>query len=205
MKVYISGKISGLPIEEVKRKFHNAASLLDSLDLQPVNPLNNGLQEGATWAQHMGKDIEMLLECDGILMLDNWKQSKGADIERAIAKKLDMVILYEEALADDENKRIAEVIEDVVQEVTGFGINQFGQKSRCRERCYARMIFVYHCREAKMRLATISKFVHRDHTTMLHYLNRYNDEIRFNKEFRDLATKVADKLKDYEVCTKKSK
>lgn len=155
--------------------------------------------------EHMGKDIEMLLECDGILMLDNWKQSKGADIERAIAKKLDMVILYEEALAGDENKRIAEVIEDVVQEVTGFGIKQFGQKSRCRERCYARMIFVYHCREAKMRLATISKFVHRDHTTMLHYLNRYNDEIRFNKEFRDLATKVADKLKDYEVCTKKSK
>lgn len=205
MKIYISGRISGLPMSEVKEKFDNAADLLDSLDLQPVNPLNNGLQEGATWAQHMGKDIELLLECDGILMLGNWKQSKGADIERAIAKKLDMVILYEEALADDENKRIAEVIEAVVQEVTGFGIKQFGQKSRCRERCYARMIFVYHCREAKMRLATISKFVHRDHTTMIHYLNRYNDEIRFNKEFRDLASKVADKLKDYEVCIKKSK
>lgn len=205
MKIYISGRIIGLPMSEVKEKFDNAADLLDSLDLQPVNPLNNGLQEGATWAQHMGKDIELLLECDGILMLDNWKQSKGADIERAIAKKLDMVILYEEALADDENKRIAEVIEDVVQEVTGFGIKQFGQKSRCRERCYARMIFVYHCCEAKMRLATISKFVHRDRTTMLHYLNRYNDEIRFNKEFRDLASKVADKLKDYEVCIKKSK
>ena len=42
MKVYISGKISGLPIEEVKRKFHNAASLLGSLDLQPVNPLAHG-------------------------------------------------------------------------------------------------------------------------------------------------------------------
>lgn len=88
MKVYISGRISGLPMSEVKEKFDNAADLLDSLDLQPVNPLNNGLQEGATWAQHMGKDIEMLLECDGILMLDNWKQSKGADIERAIAKNL---------------------------------------------------------------------------------------------------------------------
>lgn len=46
MKVYISGKISGLPLLEVKEKFANAADLLDSLGLQPVNPLDNGLQEG---------------------------------------------------------------------------------------------------------------------------------------------------------------
>lgn len=204
MKVYISGKISGLPIEEVKRKFHNAASLLDSLDLQPVNPLENGLQEGATWAQHMGKDIEMLLGCDGILMLDNWKQSRGADIERTIAKKLDMVILYEEIVADDANKRIVERVEDAVQQVTGFSLKQFAQNNRCRERCYARMIFVYHCRRAKMRLMTISKFVYRDHTTLLHYLNKYDDEVKYNKEFRDLANKVIQKLKENEIRIKKS-
>ena len=205
MKVYISGKISGLPIEEVKRKFHNAASLLGSLDLQPVNPLENGLQDGATWAQHMGKDIELLLGCDAILMLDNWKQSRGADIERTIAKKLDMAILYEEIVADDENKRIAGFVEDAVQQVTGFSLKQFAQRSRCREMCYARMIFVYHCRRMKMRLVTISKFVHRDHTTMLHYLNKYNDEVRFNKEFRDLANKVVQKLKENEIRIKKPK
>lgn len=203
MKVYISGKVSGLPIEEVKRKFHNAASLLDSLDLRPVNPLENGLQEGATWAQHMGKDIEMLLGCDGILMLDNWKQSRGAEIERMIAKKMDMCILYEEIVADDENKRIAERVEDAVQQVTGFGLKQFAQSSRCRERCYARMIFVYQCRQAKMRIVTISKFVHRDHTTMLHYLNKYGDEMKYNKEFRNLATKVEQRLKENEICIKK--
>lgn len=203
MKVYISGKISGLPIEEVKRKFHNAASLLESLELQPVNPLENGLDDGSTWAQHMGRDIEMLLGCDGILMLDNWKQSRGAEIERLVAKKMEMYILYEEIVADDENKRIAERVSDAVQQVTGLSLKQFAQDNRSRERCYARMMFVYHCRAAKMRLVTISKFVHRDHTTMLHYLNKYNDEMKYNKEFRNLAIKVAQRVKENEICTKK--
>ena len=203
MKIYISGKISGLPIEEVKRKFSNAAELLESLNLQPVNPLDNGLDKDSTWAQHMGKYIETLLGCDGILMLCDWKQSRGADIERTIAKKLDMVILYEEIVADDENERIAGFVEDAVQQVTGFSLKQFAQRSRCRERCYARMIFVYHCRRIKMRLVTISKYVHRDHTTMLHYLNKYNDEMRFNKEFRNIANKVVQKLKENEIRIKK--
>lgn len=203
MKVYISGKISGLPIEEVKRKFHNAASLLESLELQPVNPLENGLDDGSTWAQHMGKDIELLLGCDGIIMLDNWKQSRGAEIERLVAKKMDMYILYEEIVADDENKRIAERVADAVQQITGLSLKQFAQDNRSRERCYARMMFVYHCRAAKMRLVTISKFVHRDHTTMLHYLNKYNDEMKYNKEFRNLAVKVAQRVKENEICTKK--
>lgn len=47
-----------------------------------------------------------------------------------------------------------------------------------------------------MRLARISKFVNRDHTTMLHYLNKYEDDVKFNKEFRELAAKVAQKLEE---------
>lgn len=196
MKIYISGKTSGLPIEEATAKFDNAASLLESLGLQPVNPMRNELKDCLTWKQRMGKRTELLLGCDGILMLDNWKCSPEADIERTIAKKTDMTILYEETIADDETRRIAEQIEDVVQEVTGYGLKQLSLRSRCREQCYARMIFVYHCRKARMRLAKISKFVNRDHTTVLHYLNKYEDDVKYNKEFRELAAKVAQKLEE---------
>lgn len=194
MKIYISGKT--LPIEKATAKFDNAASLLESLGLHPVNPIRNELKDSLTWEQRMGKRVELLLGCDGILMLDNWKRSPDAEIEHVIAKKTDMTILYEETIADDEARRIAEQIEDAVQEVTGYGLKQLSQRSRFREQCYARMIFVYHCREARMRLARISKFVNRDHTTMLHYLNKYEDDVKFNKEFRELAAKVAQKLEE---------
>lgn len=87
-KVYISGKITGLPIDEAKDNFNNAENKLREKGYEVVNPFNNGLPEKSTWMEHMKADIKLLMECDLICLLSNWVDSKGAKIEFNIAKRM---------------------------------------------------------------------------------------------------------------------
>lgn len=93
MKIYISGKISGETPESVSEKFNRAVAEVAAYGAEPVNPLDNGLHESEHWNKHMVADIAMLLECDGIYMLTDWEDSRGARIEYNIAKELRMCIL----------------------------------------------------------------------------------------------------------------
>jgi hypothetical protein len=95
MKVYISGRITGLPYADVEAKFRQAERSLEQAGCEPVNPLKNGLTVENSWSEHMLKDIEMLLPCQAILMLDNWTESTGAGIEYDIAKRMGKVIWIE--------------------------------------------------------------------------------------------------------------
>ena len=47
--IYISGKISGLPISEVISKFQRACAKVKRFGLEPKNPLDNGLPWDAAW------------------------------------------------------------------------------------------------------------------------------------------------------------
>ncbi|WGU70656.1 DUF4406 domain-containing protein [Capnocytophaga canimorsus] len=104
MKIYISGKISGLDIEQAKRNFDNAEQLISAIGLTPVNPFKNGLTLSHSWEQHLLKDIENLMACDGILMLENWLDSKGARIENNIANEMGKVVLYESFYTRDQKR-----------------------------------------------------------------------------------------------------
>ena len=42
----------------------------------------------------MRADIAMMMECDEVVMLPCWKDSRGAQIEHRIAKELDMPRVY---------------------------------------------------------------------------------------------------------------
>lgn len=92
-RIYISGKISGLPIEEVKAKFQAAEDNIAKIGEVPVNPLKNGLPDDASWYDHMVKDISMLFGCDQILMLPCWVHSKGARIEHFIAREIGIEVV----------------------------------------------------------------------------------------------------------------
>lgn len=87
-KVYISGKITGLPINEAKDNFKNAENKLREKGYEVVNPFNNGLPENSTWMEHMKADIKLLMECDIICLLSNWKDSTGARIECNLAMEM---------------------------------------------------------------------------------------------------------------------
>lgn len=94
MRIYISGKISGLPKAEYESSFKNAEELFRKMGYQPVNPCE--LAHTTTkWDECMLRDIKALFDCEAIYMLNNWRSSKGARIEHAIAIETGMKILYQ--------------------------------------------------------------------------------------------------------------
>lgn len=188
MLVYISGKISGLDFEEVKKRFLEAEEFLESLGIEAVNPLKNGLSIDDAWIKHLCKDIEMLHGCDSIYMMEGWQESTGACIEYDFAVRTDKTVLFASNMI--RNQGIVLRIENAIHEVTGLRLNQYNTKSRKRDGFFARMLFVYHCRREKMKLVDIAKYIHRDHSSMLHFLNKYNDEVRYNEFFRVMAERV---------------
>lgn len=191
MRIYISGKISGLPYKEVEQRFEDAEALLTELGFEVINPLKNGLAAHEEWIKHLCKDIELLHSCDAIYMMDNWVTSTGADIEHYIAVRTKKDILYESnVIVRTKDDEAILRIQNAIHEVTGLRFNQYITKSRKRDGVFARMIFVYHCRKRKMKLTQIAKYVRRDHSSMLHLLRKYDDDFKYNPQFRDMATRV---------------
>lgn len=84
-KIYLSGPISGFFLEERICTFRHVAEMVEKVGHQPVNPFDNGLPHDAEYQDHMKADIKMLLGCDGILMLPDWEQSAGAQLELRVA------------------------------------------------------------------------------------------------------------------------
>lgn len=181
MKIYISGKITGLDYADVEAKFQDAQDLLSDIGFEVVNPLNNGLTKEHSWEQHMVKDIELLLPCDAIYMMNNWKNSNGASIEYDIAKRMNKYMLYEVYNATANKIQIA------IYEVMGISFNQLISRNRKRDYFYARMIFAFHCNNNGINPMEHIPF---DRTMLYHYLQKYNDEKKFNPNFRVLAEKV---------------
>lgn len=101
MKMYISGKITGLDINEAQRLFQEAEDYLIKQGHEPVNPFKVfPFEQSAnhTWKQCLLADIEALFECQGIYMLANWVDSRGARIEKAIAHELELELYFQRIL-----------------------------------------------------------------------------------------------------------
>lgn len=95
-KIYISGKITGNPHYMVEFILAET-EIIEGVDsvAEIINPARLELIDGATWSDYMKRDIELLVGCDIIFMMKGWRRSKGARLERHIAKKLGMEIIYE--------------------------------------------------------------------------------------------------------------
>ena len=96
-RIYISGKITGTNdyIERfgrVEDKF-----LLQSDNYEPVNPAKmlSLLPTSTTHAEYMHISYALLDICDGIYLMNGWKDSKGAIMEYDYALEKGLVILYE--------------------------------------------------------------------------------------------------------------
>lgn len=193
VKVYISGQISGLDPFEAESRFDKAEEFLQGIGIDVVNPWDNGLPEESTWIQHLCKDLELLNECSHIYMLDGWQLSRGACIEYDFAIRTGKTVLFESGII--RNRGIILRIENAIHEVTGLTLREYSERSRKRDEFFARMLFVYHCRREKMKLVDIARYVNRDQSSMLHVLNKYNDEVKYNPFFRDIAERVNNILK----------
>ena len=200
MKVYISGKITGLPANQVRAKFNSAEKHLASIGYKTVNPLNNGLTSEHTWAEHMVEDIRLLFDCDAIYLLSDWLDSRGALIEKHIAEILGLKMFSQsQDVSEAENKAKQEMIlhkvELAIEDVTGLKREQYAVKSKDRFLYFLRMIYVYHCFEHGVTNRNyLGKRVDRDHATVYRMLNLYSDEIKVNPAFRELSTKISKRI-----------
>ena len=96
MRIYNSGRITGLDCETYLANFDKADKEIKVSGHTPVNPIFNGLYESAPWWLHMIADILMLLSCRAIYLQVNWEQSRGAKIEYRVARILFKRIIYQE-------------------------------------------------------------------------------------------------------------
>lgn len=90
MKLYIAGKISGLPQKEYLKNFERAEKLLKKLGHEVINPTKLPHNHDKSWESYMKEDLAEMLKCDAVVLLHNWRDSKGAQIERKIASLLNM-------------------------------------------------------------------------------------------------------------------
>lgn len=91
-KAYLSGPITGVSIS--RELFEAGARQLKRRGYDVVNPHDNGLTEEDTWEAHMRADLRMMLDCDAIALLPGWSESRGACLEKRLAKELGMLIIY---------------------------------------------------------------------------------------------------------------
>lgn len=97
LKVFISGRVTGLPREEAARNFQRGVKMLLQNTYDYINPLDV-VPEGATNREAMKILLPMLTECDGILLLNDNKFSEGSHVEKKLAQYCGLQLFYEDDL-----------------------------------------------------------------------------------------------------------
>jgi hypothetical protein len=95
MKIYISGKITGIEAEALVR-FGLAELVMREAGFDPINPMALPHLHDKEWHSFMREDIKALCDCDAIYMLNNWKDSAGARLEHTVAECLGLQVFYED-------------------------------------------------------------------------------------------------------------
>ena len=104
MKIYLSGPITGLDTEEYINLFTTWDLRMLQLGYRTVNPveldqeLEWQLDRKPTREEYLRNDLKELLNCDEILMLPGWSNSKGAQLERRVALACGIPVSYWEEL-----------------------------------------------------------------------------------------------------------
>lgn len=87
-KIYLSGKITDLPMEEVQAKFEQAENHFIKQGYDVVNPLKLDDNHDKSWASYMIVCLHALIPCDEVAALHDHYASPGALIEIAFAQRM---------------------------------------------------------------------------------------------------------------------
>jgi hypothetical protein len=88
-KLYLCGRITG--DDNYRAKFLEAENKLYEAGFYPVNPAAC-VPANTEWHHAMRMAISLMLRCDGVALLPDWKQSRGAKIEARLARDLGMAV-----------------------------------------------------------------------------------------------------------------
>lgn len=83
MRVYIIGPVTGCKDGNISA-FEDAASLVQKKGHTAFIP-HMFVPKMSSWETAMRRSIEALLRCDEVCLLPDWRDSKGATIERNLA------------------------------------------------------------------------------------------------------------------------
>ena len=90
MTVYLSGKITGKA--DYANSFMFWSGICERQGMTTINPCF--MPEGLTPTDYMRVSIAQIEAADAILMLPDWKESKGAIIEKLYAEYIGKKVLY---------------------------------------------------------------------------------------------------------------
>ena len=103
-RVYVAGPITGYDLDERMRAFRAAADGLKAAGhfaVLPYGIVEYPWNDGLEWTDYLREDIRRLTTCDGIALLHNWQNSKGAIGERNVGMLLGLDIRPVEKWLDD--------------------------------------------------------------------------------------------------------
>lgn len=90
-RIYLCGPMTGLPDYNYPA-FNAEAARLRALGYDVENPAENEHPADQVWQGYMRAAISQMLTCDAIALLPGWADSRGAVIERELAKDVDLLI-----------------------------------------------------------------------------------------------------------------
>ena len=102
MKVYVAGKVTGLPKNEVFRKFNESVRMLKEGGHAVMSPAVLVLNEGFGHEDYMHVCYAMIDVCDAVFMQRDWRDSEGARMEREYATDHRKRIIYEDESTRDD-------------------------------------------------------------------------------------------------------
>jgi hypothetical protein len=92
--VYIAGKVTDLPYDEVYAKFMAKQLELEAQNFIVLNPCMH-IDKNEHWETAMRQALKLLLDADFICLLPDWADSKGAKLERDLALCLNIPTINE--------------------------------------------------------------------------------------------------------------
>lgn len=102
--IYIAGPMQGYKNYN-KEAFFKAEEKLKSNGYEVLNPHQLApYASNGNWASYLKEDILWMLTADGVFALDNWEHSKGARVEIALARDLEIPVFYSPNLPPDKKK-----------------------------------------------------------------------------------------------------
>ena len=93
--MYLSLPITGRELVKVKEFARKVKDKWVELGFDVITPFDVCPLDGMPYNYYMGRDIEALLMCDGIILCDGWFQSKGCRAECSVAE------VYKKAIKTD--------------------------------------------------------------------------------------------------------
>ena len=99
-KLYLSGPMTGYPDLNFPA-FHAAARRLRGLGYVVVNPAElNPAGSEKSWHDCMRDDIAALVYCDVVALLPGWENSRGAQLEVEIARRMDLRVFLASSISN---------------------------------------------------------------------------------------------------------